>query len=210
MWIEFREEAEVWSLWALLKNIEKTKDQPKELNDTQKIADFREFIAREDVSEWHKVRFNTLQESDLYNNWEATRPQMSMINEKLNINIFWAYLRKKYLDKNPADIVWLQQCLNKMIDGFKPNTTGEYLFVGWDKIIRVQDEFSGKQLKRKWLKTFLDEQQAQYPQSNLKLEWWNGKVGHIKEDGKFGPQTYAVFLFFKDAYLKSNNDVIQA
>lgn len=209
---EFKEDKEGISIWGLLKEVEETKDLPKEPNDVMKAVDFKNFMGKGesqalDLS--HRVWLSQLEERDLYNNGEATKPQMEMIKDKLDTNKFGLYFKKYYLDSDPADIKGLQKCLNKMIDGYKPDGRGGFEYVWWNAIIRVHDEFNGKKYKRKWLHTFLEEQQLSYPNSKLSLEDWDGKSGHIREDGKFGPQTYAVLLFFKSEYLKERSSSVR-
>ena len=204
-WIDGFESKEGRTLREFRRNIEATRDVPRELNDVMKAADFKKFMGNQESPQKLNLRprmtYASLEQRDLYNNGEASKPQMEMINNKLDTNRFWAYFRKYYLDKNPADILWLQKCLNKMMGWYNPYTDRNE----WgNSIIRVHDEFDGKHNKRKWLKTFLDEQQALYPSGKLALENWNWKVWKIREDGKFGPQTYAVLLFFKSQYLMNS------
>ena len=209
--IKSKERKETETIWGLFKEVEETKDKIKEPNDTMKAADFKKFMRNGEIQSGNLTRgvwFNRLEERDLYNNWEATKPQMEMINDKLDTNKFGSYFRKNYLDKNPADIKGLQKCLNKMIDGYKPDYRGGFVYVWWNEIIRVHDESDGKNHIRKWLHTFLEEQQTNYPSGKLRLEDWDGKSGHIREDGKFGPQTYAVLLFFKSEYLQAKSSSV--
>ena len=213
-WGKETHERKEWKSISDLRNeVKESKDKPRELNDVMKAADFKKFMnaggeqPEGRIQLWHRVGLSRLEERNLYNNWEAAKPQLDMVNDKLDINKFWAFFRKYYLDKDPADIKWFQKCLNKMIDGYKRNGRG-FEYVGGNEIVRVHDEYDGKHNKRKGLHAFLEEQQALYPHAKLSLEDWDGKTGYIREDGKLGPQTYAVLLFFKSQYLKEKSSGI--